>query len=182
MKDRNLAFIDLETTGFFPSRHEIVQIGCLVARQVENSSGPKLEIVEEFEHKVKPTNIKDADPEALRINGYNEADWVFALDLKSALEDLSSKAKDAVMVSHNVAFDYGFLQKAFEVTGVPNLLHYHKLDTISIAYAKLYANPDVKRFSLQALCEYFQIENKRAHTALSDVRAMYELYKKLLGA
>ncbi len=182
MKKHNLAFIDLETTGFDPYKQEIIQIGCVIAEQEETPKGPKLKIIKEFELKVKPEKLQDADPEALRINGYNEMEWVFATDLKSAIEHLMKEASDCIMVSHNVAFDYSFLQRAFSVTGIQNTLHYHKLDTISIAFAKLYGNPEVRRFSLQALCEYFGIENKQAHTALSDVKAMVELYQKLLGS
>jgi DNA polymerase-3 subunit alpha (Gram-positive type) len=78
-----------------------------------------------------------------------------------------------------VIFDYGFVEAAFKKSGVRNLMHYHKLDTISIAFAKLYDVPEVEKFSLRFLCEYFKIENKNAHTALSDARATFEVYKKL---
>ena len=42
------------------------------------------------------------------------------------------------MVGHNVAFDHSFLEKAFEDMGIENTMHYHKVDTISLAYALLY--------------------------------------------
>ena len=34
MKKRNLAFIDLETTGLNPDRQEIIELGCVVVEQV----------------------------------------------------------------------------------------------------------------------------------------------------
>jgi len=181
MRTHNLAFIDTETTGFDLEKNEIIEIGCVLAKQVGRSGkGPSVEVIGEFEYKIKPTRIETADPESLLINGYNEADWLFAVDLKKVLEDLAPKVKDAIMVGHNVAFDHAFLEKAFEDTGVPNTMHYHKLDTISLAYARLYNDLSVEKFSLRSLCEYFGIENKKAHTALSDARATFELYKKLL--
>ena len=59
-------------------------------------------------------------------------------------------------------------------------MHYHKLDTISIAWAKFHNDKDFEHFSLREMCERFGIKNEHAHTALSDARATFELYKKLM--
>ncbi|MCR4330655.1 MAG: 3'-5' exonuclease, partial [Patescibacteria group bacterium] len=122
------------------------------------------------------------DPVGLEINGYREDDWKDAVTLPEAMRIVAEKTKEANIVAHNVAFDWMFLEKAFEETGVKNMMHYHKLDTIPIAFAKLYDVPEVQKFSLRSLCEYFGIENKKAHTALSDARATYELYRRLMNA
>jgi len=58
--------------------------------------------------------------------------------------------------------------------------YYHKLDTISIAWAKLHNEPDIDHFSLREMCKLFNITNKNPHSALSDARATYELYKRLM--
>jgi DNA polymerase III epsilon subunit-like protein len=84
------------------------------------------------------------------------------------------------MVGHNVAFDSGFLEHAYAKTGIKNSMHYHKLDTISIAWAKLHREPDLEHFSLRELGVRFGIKNEKAHTALSDARATSLLYKKLM--
>jgi DNA polymerase III epsilon subunit-like protein len=182
MRRHNLAFIDTETTGLNADKHEIIQIGCVVVSQTWDNGRPsQFEVLEEIELKIKPENLKDADPVALRVNGYNEADWIFAHDLKTAMGVLAKATADSIMVSHNITFDYAFLEKAFRKTGIENRMHFHKLDTISLAFAKLHAKEDVERFSLQFLCDYFGIENKKAHTALSDARATFELYKKLMA-
>ncbi|MDP3958041.1 MAG: 3'-5' exonuclease [bacterium] len=181
MRTHNLAFIDTETTGLNPEWHELIEIGGVLARQIpRKGKGPELEVVEEFEMKVKPVHVETADPIALEIVGYDEADWTSAVDLKQALIVLAEKTEGCIMVGHNVAFDHSFIEKAYEENGMKNTMHYHKLDTISLAYAKLYDKMEIEKFSLRSLCEYFGIENKRAHTALSDARATFELYKKLL--
>lgn len=176
MKNKNLAFIDIETTGFDMERQEIIEIGCVIAKQQDGVAG---DIIDEFEIKIKPERLNEADPEALAINGYNEAAWMFALDLKQAMEMFAEKTKECVMVAHNIGFDYSFIAKAFSSTQVENKMFYAKIDTISYALAKLGKNPEVTRFALGALCEHYGIENERAHTALADARATYELYKKL---
>ncbi|MDO8659582.1 MAG: 3'-5' exonuclease, partial [Candidatus Parcubacteria bacterium] len=137
-------------------------------------------IVEEFSLKIKPEHIENADPVALKINHYNEVDWEKAMTLNKSIEILALKAKDCIMVGQNVAFDSGFLEYAFIKTGIINSMHYHKLDTISLAWAKLHNESDLEHFSLRELCLRFGIENENAHTGLGDARATYELYKKLM--
>ncbi len=175
-----MAFIDLETTGLDPERCEIIEIGAIVARQIPRAGREsKLEVIEEFEFKIKPAHLERAEPEALRVNGYNEGEWLFAPDLAQAMKLVVPKLTDAIMVAQNVTFDWSFLSAAFKQLGIKNPLHYHKLDLISLAFAKLYDNERVQRFSLQALAEHFGIKNEKAHTALADVRVTVEIYKKL---
>lgn len=174
MRKQNLAFIDIETTGLNIVAHEIIEIGCVITT-------PELEMIEEFELKIKPERIEDADPVALKVNHYDPADWVFAYSLSEGMKILSKKTKDCIMVGQNVSFDSGFLESAFAKTNVSNGMHYHKLDTISIAWAKFHRRPDIDHFSLRELCVHFGIKNERSHTALSDARATFELYKKLMS-
>jgi len=181
MRTQQLAFIDLETTGLEPDKHEIIEIGIvLVEQSISDEKKMKMEVLEEFEVKVKPEHIENADPVGLRINHYNEKDWLFAADLQNALRTVSEKTKGAIMVGHNVAFDFAFLENAFERLGIENKMHYHKLDTISIAFAKLYGHENIDKLSLRVLCEYLGIKNARAHSALSDARATLEVFQKLM--
>ncbi len=173
MKKHNLAFIDIETTGIDLIKNEIVEIGCVLTT-------PALKVIEEFELKIKPEHIENANPTALKINHYDSVAWQNAVSLADGMKVFSKKAKDCIMVGQNVAFDSGFLEYAFAKTGIINSMHYHKLDTISIAWAKLNGEPDIKHFSLRELCLRFDIKNEHAHTALSDARATFELYKKLM--
>ena len=86
MKTHNLAFIDTETTGLDPNKHEIIELAVVIARQVpREGKGPSLEIIEECEWKIKPQRIELAEEAALRVNGYNEVDWMFAVDRKKAM-------------------------------------------------------------------------------------------------
>jgi len=174
MRKHNLAFIDIETTGLDVINHEIIEIGCVLVNS-------KLEILEEFELKIKPEHLKLADPISMKINHYNEALWQDAYSLADAMKILSEKAKDSIMVGQNLAFDFCFLEHAFSKTKIKNSMHYHKLDTISIAWAKFNKDIDFEHFSLRDMCLRFGIENEKAHNALSDARATYQLYKKLMN-
>ena len=183
MKEHNLAFVDVETTGTDFDKHEIIELALIVVKQIEREGkGPKIEVVGEWEWKIKPERLEDAEEEALRINGYNEVDWMFAVDLKNAMEEFNKKAASCTFVSHNLVFDYNFVAKAYQKTGIENNMHYAKLDTISIAFARLYDIPQVDKFSMKFLCELFKVENSKAHTALADTRALVEVYKKMMKA
>ena len=180
MKRHNLAFVDIETTGFDPDKHEIIEIGLVLVKQL-GGEGKEFEVIDEIEYKVKPERISDADPQALRVNGYDPSQWVFAMSLEEAMKAFAEKTKDAIFVAHNVAFDLSFIDHAFKTTGVENKMFYPKLDTISMAFAKLHTNPKVEKFRLQKLCEHFGIQNEKAHTALADARATFEVYEKLMN-
>lgn len=173
MRKHNLAFIDIETTGLNVMEHEVIEIGCVITT-------PKLKVIEKFELKIKPENIENADPIALKIVHYDSANWKSGHTLQNAMKFFSKKVKDCIMIGQNVSFDSGFLEYAFLKTKLKNNMHYHKLDTISIAWAKLHKKPNITHFSLRELCQHFDIENKHPHSALSDAYATYELYKKLM--
>jgi len=173
MRKHDLAFVDIETTGLSVIEHEIIEIGCVITDH-------KLKIKEEFEIKIKPKNIENANKTALKINHYNEEDWENGIEIKDALKIFSKKVKDCIMVGQNVAFDSGFLEYNFEKNNLKNTLHYHRLDTISIAWARFHDDLDVSHFSLREMCKRFNIENKNPHSALSDAQATFELYKKLI--
>lgn len=183
MKIHNLAFVDTETTGTDPDFHEIIELAVIIVKQTERpGKGPKIEILEECEWKIKPQRMERAEEAALRVNGYNEVDWMFAIDRKNAMEEFAKKTQSCSFVSHNLVFDHAFVMKAFDETGVENRMHYAKLDTISIAFARLYDAPLADKFSLRALCELLKVDNKKAHTALADTKALVEVYKKLMNA
>ena len=173
MRKHNFAFIDIETTGINVLLHEIIEIGCVVTT-------PELKVLEEFELKIKPERIEDADPAALKINHYDPLLWQGAYELPEAMKILADEAKNSIMIGHNVAFDSGFLEHAFARVGVLNSMHYHKLDTVSMSWAKLHREPDLEHFSLREMCSRFGIKNENPHSALSDARATFELYKKLM--
>lgn len=173
MDKNNLAFVDIETTGLNVIQHEVIEIGVVITT-------PDLKVIEEFEVKIKPEHIENADPVALKVNHYDPENWKEAVTLKEAMQIIATKTKDCIMIGQNVAFDSGFLEHAFAKTNIKNSMHYHKLDTISIAWAKLHGDPTLTHFSLRDLCARFGIVIKNAHTGLGDARATYELYKKLM--
>lgn len=181
MKKHNLAFVDVETTGTNPHLHEIIEIAGLIVKQIpQPNQGPKLEVLDEFEFKIKPKDITKAEPQALRINGYNEADWLFAAELEEVMKVVANKVKDCIMVGQNVSFDWMFVEEAFIKAGIKNPMHYHKIDLLPMFFAKTYHDNKVDRYNLSSIAEYYGLTNQKAHTALADIKTTFEAYKKVL--
>ena len=190
-----IAVIDTETTGLSPSRHEVIEIGLILFEQEWKGDKWHINVKEEWEAKLKPENIATADPVSLTINGYSEKAWENAMSQKEGLRELESKitlveesakgntemkkVNHVILMGHNLAFDFAFLNEAFRRAGVNHVLNRVNIDTTSFARAVLRKEGPM-RFSLQALTEHFGIKNDKAHTALSDCRATLELYQKLL--
>ena len=113
MKKHNYAFIDIETTGLNLFKHEIIEIGCVLTT-------PDLEVIEEFELKIKPEHIENANRVSLKVNHYNPSEWENALSLEKAMNIFCKKVKNCIMVGHNVAFDSGFLERVFDQYKIKN--------------------------------------------------------------
>lgn len=169
----NLAFGDIETTGLERSVHEIIEIGLLIVKQ------PGLEIIDTWETKVKPLHLKTASAQALEITKFNQKHWQKAIHPKKALEIFAKKTKNTVFVGHNPAFDRAFLEDYADKWEVELDIHYHMLDTVTIAYIKLKDQP-IKNFKLSEIAKFLGIDQKKAHTALDDTKTTYEIFKRLL--
>lgn len=170
----NLAFVDLELTGLNPHVHEILEIGLIRVKQ------PKLDVIEEWETKVKPEHIETADPDSLKVNGYTDEEWKDAPTLDEALKIFLPKVEGAILVGQNVAWDWWFLKEALLARNIPTPFVRQLLDIHSIAYAKL-KNAPIEEFHLGQIADYLGISQPERHRALADARRAYEVYKKLLS-
>ncbi len=181
MKERDLVFVDTETTGLDANLHEVIEIAFVRVKQ-EWISGEKTKftILNEWSAKMKPEHIETADPKAFLVNGYTPSEWADSISAEDAFKQFSEKTDGAIMVAHNVAFDSGFIDKYFNKFGIKNKMHYCRLDTISMAYVCLGNNQEINGYSLPELCSYFEIPNEGAHSALPDARMDFELFKKLI--
>lgn len=178
---RNLCVVDLETTGKEPLKHEIIEIGCVMVRQED------LAALKEFEVKVRPEKIQDADPEALEINGYNSDEWKQAIPLCDAIQQFLDAARGCTLVGHNVSFDWSFLEVAFAHCKISrkeleDAFGYTRWDTKSLAGTVLLKPAEPlhdKRLSLRRLTQELGVPFEKGHRALVDARATFEVYKKL---
>ena len=72
------------------------------------------------------------------------------------------------------------LSYAFGQKGIKDPFYYAKLDTISLAYMRFRKDDTLTSFTLRELCERLGVKNEKAHTALADIRATFEVFKKIM--
>jgi len=171
--DRNMAIIDIETTGLSIKDHEIIELAAMIYDHQNDV------VLEELEIKVQPRHLETASPEALSINGFSKVAWEEAWDLNSAITEFNIFIRDCIPVGHNVKFDLAHIEKALEEFDIKPMYDYHCVTTDSLAWPLVSSNR-LDGIGLATLCDYFGISNDGAHTALADCRRTLQLYKKLI--
>lgn len=164
-----IAFVDLETTGLDPARHEILEFAviCAEPRTLKMIGGANI--------RVRPEHIETADPKALEVCGYNEKDWEDAVPLREAMESIAALLEGTLIAGHNVGFDWSFLEAAFKRVDIPLPdMDYHRLDTASLAWT-LVAGDEIDSMSLDEVCEYVGIDRPKPHRAYADAMCSLEV-------
>lgn len=169
---RPIIFTDLETTGFKPGYHEIIEIGAVLTT-------PDLEFIDAINLKVKPVRIETASAGALAVNGYNAADWEDAMSLEDALEEYNNYAADATFVAHNASFDWRFIQHAYAETGIESQLSGQVICNLEFARYALRGS-GVKGHSQAVISEFLGlVPEPTIHRAVNGARLAHQVYEKL---
>jgi len=142
--------------------------------------GRTLTDIDATDVRVHPGRLEDADPEALRLNGYSPRRWENATNLWEALDWVAPLLVGATLAGHNVGFDRAFLEAAWRATGGPPPdLDHHLLDTATLAWPLL-AEGQIESLSLVAVCTALGIGLHDPHRALSDAERSLEIARRLL--
>ena len=172
-KDRPVLFIDLEMTGLDVFRHEIIEIAALLTRP------PKFNIESSYYTKVLPTHVETANSQALEITNYDPQLWQDAIPLHQALIELSQFAPDCILAGWSVQNEWNFLIHALETEHLPYFFNDKMIEVWSLAYAKFYDSSQLERLNLANVSKLLGISIDR-HKPDSDIRATYEIFKRLL--
>lgn len=155
---QDCVFLDLETTGSRPSSDAITEVGL---RRVS----PAGETVV-WQRLLNPGC---GIPEFIQqLTGIRPDMVIDAPYFEDIAEELWEQLQDAVLVAHNVRFDYGFLRQAFKAVGKD----YRPAMCCTVKLSRrLY--PQYSRHSLDAICGRMAYERDVAHRAMDDVDAMF---------
>lgn len=169
--------LDTETTGLDLKKHQIIQLGVI---QYEHKDDGDLRLLEKFQYNIKPSNIKAASPEALKINGYTDDLWGDSepFTVCFPLLDYIFKSSDA-LIGQNLIFDLRFIKKEYWRYGLimPKVPKY--IDTKYMGQ-QLVNEGKIKSCSMDNMCKHFSIKfNGRAHTALTDCERTVTVWERL---
>ena len=158
--------IDIETTGLSHLSDEILEIGALRV-----SDGKP---AEEFQALIQcEKQIPNFVEELTGITG--EVIKQEGRSLRLVLQELLDFLADHLLVCHNAAFDYKFLQAACKKVDLP-VPRNKCVDTLILARRKL---KEIKDYKLQTIAEEFSVDITGTHRALKDCYITYGIYKKL---
>lgn len=173
---RDLVFVDVETTGLDPDRHELLEVAAI------RVDGVHLEPVTRFfTARIRPSapGIAGADLRALEVNGYTAELWADAISLEEAMQQLAPVLEGAMVAGHNVRFDWAFLSRALAQCRLPVPETYHLLlDTASLAWL-LVTTGRTQSLSLDAACTALGISRPSPHRALDDAAASLRVAREI---
>ncbi len=175
---------DLETTGLFKNKDEIVEIGAVKFTVYDDGGIVRPKEVATFQTLVKPPMM--IPDEATRINHITNAMVENAPPINDALRKFTLFCgQSAILVAHNADFDSGFLHVAY--TKHPQILPGNPIvDSLRIAKSIL---PELKSHKLGDLAHMFQrikgqirlsINNEEMHRAVYDCEMLMEVFVALL--
>jgi DNA polymerase III epsilon subunit family exonuclease len=160
-----IAVIDLEMTGLKPDGDRVCEIAV-----VRGTAG---RIEREFQTLIKPGVLMSDG--ARRCTGITDTMLVGAPVFGEIAGDVATALVGTVVVAHNVDFDLGFLHREFD--GTPVVLPPPvTLDTLLMA-RRLFA---FKKNGLLDACAELGVKLDRMHRALSDARACFALFQRML--
>lgn len=130
------------------------------------------EVVDQLISLVHPH--KDIQPFVSKMTGITEKMLMRAPRFHEIGKRLVQITEDAVIVGHNVEFDYRMLRQEFARLGYQ--FERKTLDTIGLAEKLI---PNLKSYGLDAICDELGIFRNNKHRAESDARATLELFEIL---
>jgi DNA polymerase III subunit epsilon len=169
---------DTETTGLDLNQDQILSIGALGVHGEEARVGDSLELVVQSEAL--------QDPAAIAVHGITPEEAKRGIPEEEAMRHFLDYLQDGIIVAHHAAFDIGMIERAVqrqvgEGFFLPNL----RLDTAHLARHLEHGRTsdeyiDHRRYSLDALCQRYDITMYDRHTAWGDTLITTKLLLKLM--
>ena len=152
--------LDTETTGFSLKKDRMLSIGALRLHQGSIKAKDAFEVF---------LSQDTFDAKTVEIHGILKKGKRARIDEIEGLKILLKLLENSVIVAHHIGFDVGMINEALLRNGLPKLLN-KSLDTAVLFNRSI---PRVERktdghYSLDVLCEEFDIPKTDRHTALGD--------------
>jgi DNA polymerase III epsilon subunit-like protein len=185
---RPLVFVDTETTGLDPRRHEVYEISMTKVTSVDYEP----EDAESRDYWIEPRQLQHAESGALQVGRFYErrdkldervtGNLVNSEELRvlTAME-IARFTEGCHLVGAQVHFDAGFLNAFLRQNGACPAWHHRLIDVESLAMAVLVGEDESwsRPQSLSEICEAFGIP-RESHDAKTDCEAAHEAFFTLM--
>ena len=166
--------LDLETTGLNPRTDRIITIGAVAVR------GHEILLEDSFDALLKV----EQNTSAVAVHGITRDETLGGLDEPAALAAMLDYLGDGVIVGHHIDHDIGTLDAGYE-RGWGARLRNRSLDTMDLTLqlerdGAFAGRPPIRRFTLDALCDLFEIIPHDRHTASGDAFLTAQVFLRLL--
>ena len=159
MFNKNLAFVDVETTGGRATRDRVTEIAIITVREGEP--------VTEWSALVNPQ--RNIPAHIQRLTGISNDMVSCQPTFADIYQQVYDHLADCVFVSHNARFDYGFIKNEFKRCNIT--FRASVLCTVKLS-RQLF--PRYRRHNLDSIMQRFNIGCEARHRAMGDARVLYE--------
>jgi len=172
-KDYNLehtrfVVFDTETTGLNPKQDRLLSIGTVTIVNF------KINVADQLECYIKQDHF---NAKTVEIHGILKQGHLNKIDEEEAIKQFLKHIEGAILVAHHVHFDVTMINEALKRLGLPKLKN-KTVDT-GILYRKTKYIKTDKHYSLDNLCNKFNITMHDRHTASGDAYLTALLFLKL---
>lgn len=166
MLNEKFAVVDLETAGNNKNKDSIIQLGIVIVQNFK--------VIETYTTFL--SDETELTPFIKELTSIETSMLENAPRFEEVAHEIAALLDGCIFTAHNVEFDFGFLQAAFNKCGIrynPN----HLLDTVELAKIFL---PTLERLQLNEIAQALGLDLSNAHRADADALATAELLIHLL--
>jgi DNA polymerase-3 subunit epsilon len=166
--------LDSETTGLDPRHDRLITIGTVAVRAGE------IRLDDTFEALLRV----DENTSAVTVHGVTRDESRSGIDEPEALERFLDHVRDGVIVGHHIGHDIATFDAAYERHWGMRLLN-RSIDTMDLTLhleqdGAFDGRPPIRHFTLDALCEMFDVIPHDRHTATGDAFITAQVLLRLL--
>lgn len=161
-----LVFLDVETTGLYPSKSEIVEVSAI---KFEAGMVP----VSCFTTLCKPS--KPIPEEASSVNHITDDMVKDAPSFREIAPALTEYLQGCNVAGHNLDFDLRFIFA--HGADLPEGKRFY--DTLDLAHLTIQKS-QIWNYKLDTLCDHYRIRREKSHRSLSDCYATSKLFSNLV--
>ena len=160
---------DLETTGLSSRYNDIIEFGAVKVEKGMVVSSLDILINPGYPLPAKISELTDITDKMLAKQPR----------IEEVLPQIIDFIGDSILVTHNAAFDFGFIQEALKKHGYSPLTN-PVIDTLALSR---YLFPEARRHSLGALCRNMEVkyDEDSAHRADYDANVLNNVWQPMLS-